>query len=190
MNEISIEKILPESLRPLVHGNISGNIKWHRDANGENISSEGDLSLTHAGIDNLSVFKELKDLHNNPDLQDFTFDVATCHYVLANGHLKLDLKAQDTGSKFNLSGTVDYDLKTKVTDLNLVFDQLPMKIWLPSQFKSRFDGMANATLKWHGQLDTKEGSVATISVGFDGTHISNPILLRKFLTSKGLSRAG
>ena len=78
MTDISIEKILPDDLRDLVHGNISGNIKWHRNTAGDNITSEGDLNLNGANIDNLSVFKELSELHDNPDLQDFTFDVASC----------------------------------------------------------------------------------------------------------------
>jgi|GEM_PF-2678172 len=184
MNEISIEKILPENLRPLIRGNVSGNIVWHRNTAGDDITSEGDLSLTHAGIDNLSVFKELKDLHNNPDLQDFTFDQASCHYKLAGGKLALELKAQVTG-KFNLSGWIVYDVKTKETDLDLVFDQLPLKVWMPPEFKPRYSGVAQATLKWHGQLDTKKDSVATVTLNMDGTHISNPVLLRKFLGSKG-----
>ncbi len=185
MTEISIEKILPENLQPLIHGNVSGNLTWHRNTSGDDITSEGDLKLTHAGIDNLSVFKELKDLHDNPDLQDFAFDEATCHYKLAEGKLTLYLKAQVAG-KFNLSGWVVYDIKTKETDLDVAFDQLPLKVWMPSEFKPRYSGVANATLKWHGQLDTVKGSVATVTLNLDGTHISNPVLLRKFLVSKGL----
>ncbi len=184
LNEISIEKILPEDLRDLVHGNISGNIKWHRNVAGDNITSEGDLNLNGATIDNLSVFKELSELHDNPDLQDFTFDVASCHYKLDNGVLTMDLKAHAEG-KFNMTGTVVYDLKTKTTDLDVVFDQLPLKTWLPPDFKPRYSGVASATLKWHGQLNTKKDSVATIGVNLDGTHISNPTLLRKFLATKG-----
>ena len=185
MTEISIEKILPENLRPLIHGNVSGNIKWHRNEAGDDIFSEGDLNLTHAGIDNLSVFKELKELHNNPDLQDFNFDEASCHYKLANGHLSLDLKARVLG-KFDLTGTVGYDLKTKLVDLDLVFDQLPLKTWMPPDFKPRYSGIAKATLKWHGQLDTTKDSSALIGVNLDNTHISNPVLLRKFLSAKGM----
>ena len=69
VTEMSIEKILPENLRPLIHGKISGKLNWHRDTSGVEVSSEGDLKLTGASISNLSVFKELTDLHNNPDLQ-------------------------------------------------------------------------------------------------------------------------
>ena len=84
-----------------------------------------------------------------------------------------------------MKGTVVYNLKTKMADLDLAFDQLPLKTWLPPDFKPRYSGVASATLKWHGQLNTKEGSSATIGINLDGTHISNPVLLRKFLATRG-----
>ncbi len=184
VTEMSIEKILPENLRPLIQGKISGKLTWHRNASGEEVSSEGDLNLTGARIDNLSVFKELIELHDNPDLQNFAFDKASCHYRLENGKLSLDLHASVAG-KFNLTGTVAYDVKSKQTDLNLVFDQLPLKVWMPTEFKPRYSGVGKATLEWHGQLDTPKGSTAMISLNLDGTHISNPVLLRRFLSAKG-----
>ncbi|MCE0521885.1 MAG: hypothetical protein LV480_03135 [Methylacidiphilales bacterium] len=184
VNEMSIENILPENLRPLIHGKISGKLTWRRNTAGDDIESEGDLKLTGASIDKLSVFKELTDLHSNPDLQDFTFDEATCHFRRQSGRLTLDLDASVAG-KFHMTGTVNYDVKSKVTDLDLVFDQLPLKVWLPSEFKPRYSGMAKASLKWHGQLDTRKDSTATIAVNLDGTHISDPVLLRRFLSAHG-----
>ena len=184
VTEMSIEKILPENLRPLIQGKISGKLTWHRNASGDDILSDGDLKLTGASIHNLSVFKELTDLHNNPDLQDFTFDEATCHYHLQGGQLTLDLHASVEG-KFNLTGRVTYDVKSKMTDLDLTVDELPLKIWMPSEFKPRYSGTAKAVLKWHGQLDTRKDSTATIALNLDGTHISNPVLLRRFLSAKG-----
>ena len=184
VTEMSIANILPENLRPLIQGKISGKLTWHRDTSGANVSSVGDLKLTGASIDNLSVFKELTELHDNPDLQNFTFDEASCHYQLQNGRLSLDLHASVTG-KFNLTGTVTYDVKSKMTDLNLVFDQLPLKVWMPMQFKPRYSGLGKATLTWHGQLDTPKGSTAVIALDLNGTHITNPVLLRRFLAAKG-----
>lgn len=184
VNEMSIEKILPENLRPLIHGKITGKLNWHRDVTGKELSSEGDLKLTGASITDLSMFKELSDLHDNPDLQAFTFDEATCHYKLQNGELALDLHARAIG-KFNMAGKITYNLKTKMTDLDVVFDELPLKVWMPSEFKPRYSGTAKASMKWHGQLDTKQDSTATVAVDLDGTHISDPVLLRKFLSSKG-----
>jgi hypothetical protein len=184
VTEMSIEKILPENLRPLIHGKISGKLNWHRDTSGVEVSSEGDLKLTGASISNLSVFMELTDLHNNPDLQSFTLDEASCHYRLEGGRLSLDLHARTTG-KFNLTGTVTYNLKSKMTDFDLSFDELPLKVWMPSEFKPRYSGMAKAVLKWHGQLDSRQDSTATLALNLDGTHISNPVLLRRFLAAKG-----
>jgi len=184
VNEMSIEKILPENLRPLIQGKISGNLTWHRNSAGDAISSDGDLKLTGAGIHNLSVFKELTELHSNPDLQDFNFDEASCHYRIRNGLLTLDLHAHAVG-KFDLAGTVIYDIKTRMTDLDLTMSELPLKIWMPSDFKPRYSGVASAVLKWHGQLDTKKESTGTVAVNLDGTHIMDPVLLRKFLAAKG-----
>jgi hypothetical protein len=184
VNEMSIEKILPENLRSLIHGNITGKLVWHRNAAGDELSSEGDLKLTGARIDNISVFKVLTQLHNNPDLQDFVFDEASCHYRLAGGKLYLELKARDTG-KFHLTGTVVYDLKTKMTDLDLVVDELPLKVWMPVEFKPRYDGVAKAILKWDGQLDSAKDSTGTVWIDLNGTQILDPVLLRKFLSSKG-----
>ena len=184
VTEMSIEKILPENLRPLIQGKISGKLTWHRNSAGDEVSSEGDLRLTGASIHQLSVFKELTELHDNPDLQDFTFDEATCHYRLQGGQLSLDLHARAVG-KFNLTGTIIYDLKSKMTDLDLTVDELPLKIWMPNEFKPRYSGNAKATLKWHGQLDSLQGSTATITLDMDGTHITNPVLLRQFLSKQG-----
>jgi hypothetical protein len=117
-------------------------------------------------------------------LQDFTFDQASCRYRLQGGLLSLDLHARATG-KFNLTGTVTYDVKSKTTDLDLTIDELPLKIWMPSEFKPRYSGVAKASLKWHGQLDSRQHSTATIALNLDGTHISNPVLLRRFLAGKG-----
>jgi hypothetical protein len=184
VTEMSIEKILPENLRGLIHGNVTGKLTWHRNESGDDVSSEGDLKLTGASIDNLSVFKELTELHDNPDLQDFVFDEASCHYRLDNGRISIELHARAPG-KFNMAGTVVYDFKSKMTDLDLVFDELPLKTWLPSEFKPRYSGVAKAALKWHGRLDTQKDSTGTVAVNLDGTHISDPALLRRFLAKKG-----
>ena len=184
VNEMPIEKILPENLRPLIHGNVSGLLTWYRTPDGNDVLSDGDLKLTGASISNLSVFAEVAELAENPDLQKFDFSEMKVHYHLEHNRLSLQLDARSPG-KFHLSGTVVYDTKTKLTDLDLALDELPLKIWLPSEFKSRYDGVAKATMKWHGQLDTKKESVGAISVNLDGSHISDPKLLRELLEKKG-----
>lgn len=185
VNEMDIEKILPENLRPLIHGKISGNLVWKRNQAGDNVTSDGDLKFTHANIDNLSIFKTVADLNSNPDLHEFDFSEAKCHYHLDSGEVTLQLDARAEG-KFHLTGTIGYNLKTKVADLDVVFDGLPLKVWLPADFKSRYSGEAKATMQWHGQLDTKKDSTAAITVNLDGTHISDPLLLRKLLEKQGL----
>ncbi len=185
VNEMSIEKILPENLRPLIHGKISGKLVWHRNQAGDNVVSDGDLKLTDAEINNLSVFKAVADLNDNPDLQIFPLSDATFHYHLEHDVVTLQLNSRSPG-KFHLAGTIAYNIKTKLADLDLVFDELPLKIWLPSEFKPRYSGEAKATLKWHGQLDTKKDSTGAITVNLDGAHISDPQLLRELLEKKGL----
>ena len=185
VNEMEIEKILPENLRPLIHGKISGNLTWKRTESGDNVTSEGDLKFTHANIDNLSIFKTVADLNSNPDLHEFDFSTATCHYRLDHDVLTLQMDARAEG-KFHLAGTISYHLKTKVADLDAVFDELPLKTWLPPDFKPRYSGEAKATMQFHGQLDTKKDATAAITVNLDGTHISDPKLLRQMLEKQGL----
>ena len=91
---------------------------WKRNADGSNVTSEGDLKLTDAGIDNLSVFKEVTALSENPDLNDFPFSDATCHYRLDNGVLTLQLNSRSPG-KFHIAGSIAFNVKTKMTDLDL-----------------------------------------------------------------------
>ncbi len=185
VNQMPIEKILPENLRALIHGKVTGNLTWHRNATGDDVTCEGDLKFTDAGIDNLSVFKELASFNNNPDLHDFPFSNAIFHYRLDNGVLTLQLDARSTG-KFHLAGTVIYTIKTKLADLDLVFDELPLKVWLPEEFKSKYDGMIRSTLKWDGQLDTVKDSTAAMTLNLDGTTIEEPILLHRLLAKTTL----
>ena len=184
VSDMPIEKILPENLRPLLHGKVTGKLTWYRDPSGEDVLSDGDLKLTGAGVNNLSLFTAVAVLNNNPDLNNFNFDEMKVHYHLEHNRLSLELQANSPG-KFHIAGIVVYDVKTKLTDLDLAFDQLPLKIWLPGDFKSRYDGMAQATVKWHGQLDTLKDSIGAITVNMDGTHISDPKLLRQLLEKKG-----
>jgi hypothetical protein len=68
----------------------------------------------------------------------------------------------------------------------LVFTDLPLKTWLPTEFKPRYSGVASATLKWRGRLDTIKDSAGAVTLNLDGTHINNPDILRRLLATKGL----
>lgn len=183
--EMPIEQILPENLRGMIEGRVTGHLVWKRNATGDTLFSEGDLQLTGAKINNLSVFRELTELHSNPDLQSFAFDTITCHFKLENGCAALHLQAR-VANKFTLRGDAGYDLKTKNTDLDLAFTDLPLKTWMPTEFKPRYNGMASAKINWHGQLNTMKDSSGTVDINLDGTHISNPMILRKLLAPKKL----
>jgi hypothetical protein len=185
LHDMPVEKILPEHLRPLIHGKVSGSLVWHRNESGDDVTSDGDLTLTDAGIQDLSFLKAVAELDSNPDLHEFPLSNATFHYHLADNVVTLQLDARSAG-KFHLAGTVVYDLKSKLADLDLVFDELPLRVWLPTDFKPRYSGEAKATLKWHGRLDTKQDSTGAITVNLDGAHISDPALLRELLEKKGL----
>jgi len=180
-----IEQMLPEGLAPLIHGRATGELGWKRDASGKDVYSDGEVSLSGASIDDLSVFKQLALLHGNPDLQNFTFDELKVKFHLENGIFTAKIDASSTG-KFALTGTVSYELKTKLATLDLAFTELPLRTWLPTEFKPRYSGVATAMLKWHGQLDTIKDSAGTVTLNLDGTHISNPVLLRQFLATKKL----
>ena len=185
IKDMPIEQMLPADLAPLIHGRATGELGWKRDASGRDVYSEGEVTLAGATIDDLSVFKQLALLHGNPDLQNFTFDELKVKFHLQDGIFKADLVAGSTG-KFALTGTVSYELKTRLATLELAFTQLPLQTWLPSEFKPRYSGVATAMLKWRGQLNTIKDSAGTVTVDLDGTQINNPILLRKFLAVKGL----
>ncbi len=180
-----IEQILPDDLQGLVHGRATGHVVWKRDHTGDKVYSEGEVDLSGASIDNLSVFKQLTMLHGNPDLEDFTFDQLTCKFHLEDNVFTANIIARVNG-KFAITGTIKYGLKTKIADLDLAFSDLPLKIWLPTEFKPRIGGVATATLKWHGHLNTTKDATGSMTLDLDGTTINNPVLLRKALASKGL----
>lgn len=185
VKNMPIEQMLPEDLAPLIHGRATGEISWKRDQSGQDVYSEGEVNLTGATVEDLSVFKQLALLHGNPDLQNFTFDELNVKFHLQNGIFRASLVAK-SGGKFSITGTVSYELKTKLASLDLAFTDLPLRTWLPSEFKPRYSGVASASLKWSGHLDTIKDSSGTVSLNLDGTHINNPVLLRKFLAAKGL----
>jgi hypothetical protein len=185
VNEVPIEKMLPENIAPLIHGRATGHLTWKRNKAGDDVLSEGDVSLSNASLENLSVFKQLALLHGNPDLENFAFDTFTVKFHMQNGDFTAEILAVSPG-KFTLSGTVTYNRKTKQAGIDIIMKDLPLKMWMPSEFKPRYSGTAYASLHWRGQLDQIKDSSGTISVNLDGTHISDPVLLKKFLATKGL----
>ena len=183
--DMPIEQILPAELASRIHGRASGHLDWKRDASGREVVSDGGFSLTGARIDDLSVFKQLALLHGNADLQNFTFETFTCQFHLYDGHFHAFLVARSAG-RFLLTGLIDYELATKIASLDFVFTELPLKTWLPTEFKPRYTGVASATLKWHGSLATIKDSAGAVTLNLDGTHIHNPVLLRRMLAKRRL----
>jgi hypothetical protein len=183
--EMPIAQVLPADLAPLIHGRASGHLVWQRDKTGDKVYSEGEVTLSGASIDDLSVFKQLALLHGNPDLQSFELDQMKVKFRLEDGVFKAEITARSEG-KFSLSGTVSYELKTKIADLDLAFTGLPLKIWLPAEFKPRYSGEASSKLRWRGQLNSVKDSTGSVSLNLDGAHIHNPVLLQKLVEKKGL----
>ena len=180
-----IDEVLPSDLAGLIHGRASGRLVWKRDASGQHVFCDGEVSIAGASIDDLSVFKQLALLHGNTDLQDFAFDQLACKFHLQDGIFTANLTAQAPG-KFSLTGTVRYELKSKMADLDLAFTNLPLRTWLPAEFKPSYSGTAAATLKWRGRLDTIKDSAGAVTLNLDGAHIHNPVELRDLLAKKGL----
>lgn len=182
---LPLDQILPEELRPLVQGTASGHLIWKRDRTGQALDSDGELTLSGARLRQLSVFRQLKLLNDNPSIDDFTFDQAACRFHLHGGRATIDLTARAPG-KFALSGTVAYQLATKWADLDLTITDLPLQTWLPTEFKPTYAGFARAHLQWHGRLDTIKDASGNLSINLDGARITKPVLLRRLLQAKGL----
>ncbi len=180
VTQMPIEQMLPAELAPLIHGRLTGHLTWDRDHTGAEKFSEGDLDLSGASIDDLSVFKQLSILHGNPDLLNFNFDTFHLKFHMKNGCFTGEILAVAAG-KFTLAGAITYDQPTKRATLDLKLTQLPLKVWLPGDFKPRYDGVGTATLKWGGQLNTMKDSTGALSINLDGTHVNNPPLLRSLL---------
>ena len=185
ITEVPIEQILPEDLRNVVHGRASGRLSWKRDASGKELDSDGTLSLDGARLDDLSVFRQLVFLHGNLDLADFSFDKATCNFHLHQGHALLELVANSPG-KLALTGTVDYDLSTRRARVDLAFTDLPLRTWLPNEFKPGATGAAQAHLQWEGDLHTIRDSSGHATLSLDGGSLRTPDILRRLLEKKKL----
>ena len=185
VTEIPIEQILPEDLSAVVHGRATGQITWKRDATGKQLDSDGRLSLDGARLDDLSVFKQLVLLHGNPDLADFAFDRAACEFHLHQGHAQLKLDAASPG-KLALAGTVDYDLTTRRAKIDLAITDLPLRTWLPNEFKPGAAGLAQAHLQWEGALRTIGDSSGHATLSLDGGSLRTPGILRRLLAARKL----
>jgi hypothetical protein len=183
--EIPIEQILPEDLRSVVHGRATGKLTWKRDATGQQLDSDGAFSLEGARLDDLSVFKQLVLLHGNADLADLALDTAACEFHVHGGHAKLTLRAVATG-KLALAGTVDYELASKHAQVDLAITDLPLKTWLPDEFKPGAAGLAQAHLQWQGQLRTIQDSSGHVTLSLDGGTVRTPEILRRLLAAKKL----
>jgi hypothetical protein len=183
--QVPIEQLLPENLRPLIHGRASGKLVWTRDSSGKQVSSDGDLTIDGGRIDDISVFRQLALLHDNPSLKDFAFDEATCHFHLQDGICTLQLKARSP-DKFDIGGTVTYTFSNKQAALDVTFGRLPLQTWLPPEFKPGTGGFAQAALKWQGQLDTVKQSSGTVAINLDGAEMHLPAMLQEAVSPKRL----
>jgi hypothetical protein len=183
--EVPIEQILPADLRSVVHGRATGKVTWRRDSTGKQLDSDGELSLDGARIDDLSIFQQLALLHGNADLTDFSFDTAACEFHLHQGHAKLALHAVSS-NKLALAGTVDYEFATRRAVVDLAITDLPLKTWLPDEFKPGAAGMAQAHLQWQGQLRTIRDSSGHVTLSLDGGTLRTPAILRRLLAAKKL----
>jgi hypothetical protein len=185
ITEIPIEQILPEDLRGLIHGKATGKLAWKRDATGKNLDSDGEFSLDGARIDDLSPFKQLALLHGNADLTAFGFDTAACEFHIHQGRARLVLHASSAG-KLTIVGTVDYEFATKHAQVDLAVTDLPLKTWLPDEFKPGAAGVAQAHMQWQGQLRTIRDSSGHVALTLDGGTIHTPGILRRLLAAKKL----
>jgi hypothetical protein len=185
ITEVPIEQILPTDLQSVVHGRATGRVVWKRDATGRVLDSDGQLSMDGARLDDLSVFKQLVLLHGNADLADFAFATAACEFHLHGGHAKLTVHAVSPG-KLALAGTVDYELASKRAKIDLAITDLPLKTWLPDEFKPGSSGLAQAHLQWQGQLRTIRDSAGHVTLTLDGGAIRTPGILRRLLAAKKL----
>jgi hypothetical protein len=183
--EIPIEQILPDELRSVVHGRATGKLSWRRDSTGHHLDSDGEVSLDGARIDDLSPFRQLALLHGNTDLNGFAFDTATCEFHLHEDRAKLKLRAA-SANKLTLDGSVDYDLATKHAQIDLAITDLPLRTWLPNEFKPGAAGMARAHLQWQGQLRTVRDSFGHVTLSLDGGTMRTPEILRRMLQAKKL----
>jgi hypothetical protein len=185
ITEIPIGQILPEELRTVVQGRATGKLTWNRDATGQVLDSDGELKLDGARLDDLSPFRQLALLHGNADLTNFAFNTATCTFHVHHQRARLELHAACAG-KLTIAGTVDYDLATKHAQIDLAVTDLPLKTWLPDEFKPGAAGVAQAHLQWQGQLRTIRDSSGHVTLSLDGGTIHTPGILRRLLTAKKL----
>jgi len=185
VTEMPIDQMLPAEVAPLVHGHMTGHVTWDRDKTGKNIYSDGDVDLSGASIDDLSVFKMLTVLHGNPDLLKFKFDALHLTFHIRDGVFKGDLLAVANG-KFAFNGVISYTFDSKFATIDADFSQLPLKVWLPGDFKPNYNGVAKASLQWRGLVRSVKDSTASLEVNLDGTHVNNPPLLRRLLAKTKL----
>ncbi len=185
ITEIPIEQVLPEDLRAVVHGRATGQLTWKRDATGGQLDSDGQLALDGARIDDLSPFRQLALLHGNTDLTGFAFDTASCEFHLHHGQVRLELRAA-SANKLTLAGSIDYDFATKHAQIDLAITDLPLRTWLPDEFKAGAAGMAQAHLQWQGQLRTIRNSSGHVTLSLDGGTMHTPGILQRLLAARKL----
>jgi hypothetical protein len=185
ITEIPIEQILPEDLRSVVHGRATGQLTWKRDSTGQQLDSDGQFSLDGARLDDLSVFKQLVLLHGNADLANLALDTAACEFHVHGGHAVLRVRAA-AAAKLALDGTVDYEIATKHAKVDLAITDLPLKTWLPDEFKPGAAGLAQAHLQWQGQLRTIRDSSGHVTLSLDGGTVRTPAILRRLLAARKL----
>jgi hypothetical protein len=185
VTEMPVEQMLPAEVASVVHGRMTGHVTWNRDEEGRNIFSDGDVDLSGASIDDLSVFKMLQGLHGNADLLKFTFDALHLTFHVRDGVFKGELRAVANG-KFALNGVVSYTFDSKFATIDAQFSELPLKVWLPAEFKPNYNGVATASMQWRGQVRSLKDSTASLEVSLDGTHVNSPPLLRRLLAKSKL----
>jgi len=172
---LGIGAFLPEEVRPLLSGRVTGGIDYKTDEHGENAAGSGALTWTGAGLGNWGPLTDAARVPGRPDLSSINAETVKLVYTVKGGVFSVNDLDFLAAGKVRMKGAVSYDLKNKSGKLDVVLKEMPISVWLPAELKTLTDAMIEGNVQWQGSVKEWQQSSASGQLDFGGASVENPV---------------
>jgi len=176
VDAFEIDPFLPEEVRPLLSGLVTGDFAYKVDKSGKNASGTGQLTWTGAGLGDWGPLNDVARIPGNKELTQLEAKEAIeLNYTLDDQIFKLPELEFTAMGKVRFKSSVEYDLEKQTAKLNASLQDMPISVWLPKELQTITDAMIQGTVEWTGSVEQWQSSTASGKLDFSGATVDNPV---------------